>query len=186
MKTKMDFILQLILFIAMFGSYLHAILLAVDWYSDEMIDLEMEMRAKVLQDLLHTPAEQRLTRVLDLCFFAVADSLLSRKSHSNEPIAKTEDFDTLELRLHLAERIMESERLHGKIAIGARSLVALTRMEEKKFVRAMRKLIEGWTLGISSDDEYHLPGVHFSTGFEKEIKHVKEWIEGQSKVKEEV
>ncbi|TGO50349.1 hypothetical protein BELL_1822g00010 [Botrytis elliptica] len=148
--------------------------------------IKLEVRAQVLRDLLHTPAEQRSTRVLDLCFFAVANSLISKQFHTNNPPINSEDFNTLELRLHLAERIKESEaKVHGKIEIGARSFVALTRKEEKQFVEGMKKLIKGWTMEMDSDEECHLPGVHYSTGFEKEIKYIKKWIEDQNKEKVE-
>ncbi|KAF7900863.1 hypothetical protein EAF00_003084 [Botryotinia globosa] len=139
-----------------------------------------------LLNLLHTPAEQRSTRVLDLCFFALAHSFLPKEYGPNYRLAKSEDFNAFELRLHLAERSKESEaEVHGKIEIGARSFIALTWEEKKQFLEAMEKLIEGPTLEIDSSEGYHLPGVHCSTRFEKEIKNIKKWIEEQSKEKME-
>ncbi|TGO44934.1 hypothetical protein BCON_0442g00060 [Botryotinia convoluta] len=179
--------LEIVFLITMIGTLLATLIFSGDWYKQRLkVELEMEVRAQVLRNLLHTPAEQRSTRVLDFCFFAVANSLISKEFGTNEPVLKAEDFNTLELRLHLAERTKESEaEVHGKIGIGSRSFVALTKMEEKQFVEAMKKLIEGWTMEIESDEECHLPGVHCSTGFEKEIKYIKKWIEEQSKEKVE-
>ncbi|THV43785.1 hypothetical protein BGAL_0927g00010 [Botrytis galanthina] len=164
-----------------------SLLMSTNWYKQGLkAEVENKIRAQVLLDLLHTPAEQRSTRVLDLCFFALAHSFLPKEYGTNYQLVKPEDFNTFELRVHLAERFKESEaEVHGKIEIGARSFVALTWEEERQFLEAMEKLIEGSTLEIDSSEGYHLPGVHCSTGFEKEIKKIKNWIEEQSKEKVE-
>ncbi|TGO09768.1 hypothetical protein BTUL_0155g00240 [Botrytis tulipae] len=175
------------LLITMIATLTLTVLMETNWYKQSLkAEVENEIRAQVLLDLLHTPAEQRSTRVLDLCFFALAHSFLKNGHGPNYRLVKSEDFNTFELRLHLAERFKESEAgVHGKIEIGARSFLALTWEEERQFLEAMEKLIEGSTLEIESSEGYHLPGVHCSTGFEKEIKNIKKWIEEQSKEKVE-
>ncbi|KAF7944918.1 uncharacterized protein EAE97_005551 [Botrytis byssoidea] len=175
------------LLITMIGVCTLLLLMSTNWCKQSLkAEVEIEIRAQVLLDLLHTPAEQRSTRVLDLCFFALAHSFLPKDYGPAYRLVRSEDFDTFELRLHLAERFKESEaEVHGKIEIGARSFIALTWEEERQFLEAMEKLIEGPTLEIESSEGYHLPGVHCSTGFEKEIKNIKKWIEEQSKEKVE-
>ncbi|TGO31534.1 hypothetical protein BHYA_0551g00020 [Botrytis hyacinthi] len=173
--------------ITVIGFQILSLLMAANWYKQRLkVEVEIEIRAQILLDLLHTPAEQRSTRVLDLCFFALAQFFLPKNYGPNYRLVKSEYFNTFELRLHLAERFKESEaEVHGKVGIGARSFVALTRKEERQFVEAMKKVIEGWTMEIESDEVCYLTGVQFSTGFEKEIKNIKKWIEEQSKEKVE-
>ncbi|CAD6443207.1 90c04c9a-802d-4ded-b2b6-738948fc4665 [Sclerotinia trifoliorum] len=166
--------------------FLVGLFFCVACYTQLFAGSEIKMRAKLLHDLLHIPAEQRSARVLDLCFFAVANALDQEMNIiSHEELPKPGDFNTMELLQHLEDRIEESAKgVNTGIEIGSRGFVPLTQYERITFVEAMKKKNKEWTVAaFENGGENHFLGVNCSTGFEKKIKCVKDWIEEKKKEK---
>ncbi|ESZ94954.1 hypothetical protein SBOR_4678 [Sclerotinia borealis F-4128] len=138
--TDKTFFMTVSMLAWVFGN-LVGMLLAIESYSYRLAASEADMRAKILRDLLNTPAEKRSERVLDLCFFAITDYITPRIRPRFFTLAtKYADFNNEELLQHLEERMAAAAKGFGMdIGIGSRSLVPLIKVEGKQLVKAMKK-----------------------------------------------